>query len=201
MRRLPGPGLLVTVAVAAGLLVAACGGGGPPVATPTPAGGEASTAAPSPTPTAVPFGGRGPVEGGGTAPIPPGALLVDVRTGLHQGFDRIVFEFRGGIPDYRVEYVSPLILADGSGRPVEIEGAAFLRARFTGAAAHDPETGQPTYTRPDEIAVGQPSLREAEQTGDFEGVLTWVLGLAQEVDFRVITLEGPYRVVIDIAHP
>jgi hypothetical protein len=46
-----------------------------------------------------------------------------------------------------------------------------------------------------------PSLVEAERTGDFEGVLTWVLGLNEEAGFRVYELEEPYRLVVDVAHP
>jgi len=142
--------------------------------------------------------------------VPPGAQLVDVRTGSPvnivtgemEEFDRITFEFEDGLPGYRIEYVEPPITEDASGLPVEIEGGAFLRISFLGAAGSDPFTGIPTYTGPFEIASGQPALLESERTGDFEGVLTWVLGLAEAVDFRIITLESPsFVVAIDVAHP
>jgi hypothetical protein len=42
---------------------------------------------------------------------------------------------------------------------------------------------------------------EVEMTGDFEGYVTWVLGLRQKADFRVSELTGPNRVVVDIAQP
>jgi hypothetical protein len=42
---------------------------------------------------------------------------------------------------------------------------------------------------------------EAELTGDFEAVLTWALGVNQEADFRVLTLDGPPRLVVDVGHP
>lgn len=204
----PGP-LLALLAASALLVAAACGGGAPTAATPTTPPDEtpeatpadratpAETATPSPTP--VPFDGtRGPVEVEGT---PPTALLVDVRTGLQEGFDRIVFEFEEGLPGYRIEYVEPPIEADPSGLPVEIAGSAFLKVTLRSAAGFDPSTGDPTYDGPSEIAPGLPSLLEAERTGDFEAVLTWVLGLTEEVDFRVSALEDPFRVVIDVAHP
>ena len=157
---------------------------------------------PTPTPTPQPFEGtRGPAQGEGTAPVPPGALLVQVRYGRHENFDRIVFQFENGLPGYRIEYVQPPILGDFSGLPVDIAGGAFLRAHFSVAAAHDPSTGDRTYLGPLELSAGLPSLLEAEVTGDFEGGLTWVLGLSEEADFRVFALAEPFRIVIDVAHP
>lgn len=135
------------------------------------------------------------------APVPPGALLVQVRYGRHENFDRIVFQFENGLPGYRIEYVQPPIVGDFSGLPVDIAGGAFLRARFSVAAAHDPDTGDRTYLGPLELGTGLPSLLEAEVTGDFEGALTWVLGLSEEADFRVFALAEPFRIVIDVAHP
>ncbi|MEE9285860.1 MAG: hypothetical protein V3V35_09065 [Dehalococcoidia bacterium] len=171
-----------------------------PVATPSPSPSPTSpTPTASPTPAPTPFDGtRGPVEKLGSDPV---ALLTDVRTGRHPTFDRIVFEFQDNVPGYRIEYVEPPILQDASGLPVEIAGSAFLQVRFNPAAAHDPVTGEPTYTGPREIADGLPALVEAEQTGDFEAYVTWVLGLTEETDFKVSVLQDPFRLVIDVAHP
>ncbi|MFD2352382.1 hypothetical protein ACFSTC_28550 [Nonomuraea ferruginea] len=48
--------------------------------------------------------------------------LVGIRAAHHNGLDRLVFEFRGRVPDQRdVRYVSKLI-ADGSGRAGERGG-------------------------------------------------------------------------------
>lgn len=142
--------------------------------------------------------------------MPPGTQMVDLRigspadiiTGELEQLDRITFEFSDGIPSYLIEYVEPPITGAASGLPVEIEGGAFLQITFRGAAGFDPLTGVPTYAGPLEIASGRPALLEVERTGDFEGVLTWVLGLTEEVDFRVIVLESPsFVVAIDVAHP
>ena len=211
----------VSVLVAAS--VVACGKGaapGPPettsapAVTPSPAAGSPtpvltstpppSTPAPTPTHTPTPEafeGTRSPAQGEGAVPVPPGALLVQVRYGRHENFDRIVFQFENGLPGYRIEYVQPPILGDFSGLPVDIAGGAFLRAHFSVAAAHDPSTGDRTYLGPLELSAGLPSLLEAEVTGDFEGGLTWVLGLSKEADFRVFALAEPFRIVIDVAHP
>jgi hypothetical protein len=162
---------------------------------------EQPTATAAASPTEEPFsGGTGPEEGDGS-PAGTTAVLVDLRTGEHVDFDRITFEFRDARPGYLVEYVEPPIIADASGEEVEIDGEAFLRIRMDPSAGHDPNTGDETYTGGLELKPGLPALVEAERTGDFEGVLTWVLGLSEETEFRVYELEEPNRLVVDVAHP
>src|ERR1043165_56095 len=42
-------------------------------------------------------------------------LLERVAVGQHEGFDRVVFQFRGeGLPGYRIQYVEPPLVEDGS---------------------------------------------------------------------------------------
>lgn len=201
MRRLP-VATLWLVLVAGLLAAAACGGGQSTVGTPTPTTQATGSPVLSASPQATPFQGtRGPVESEGTVPVPPGALLADVRAARQDGVDRVVFEFEVGLPGYRIQYVQPPILADPSGQPVQIQGNAFLQVTLHVAAGHDPSTGSPTYSGPLDMTPGLPSLLEVRQTGDFEGYLTWVLGLAQEADFRVSELGDPFRVVVDVAHP
>jgi len=154
------------------------------------------------SPSLEPFeGGRDPVQ---VTPAPNGpttALLNEVRTAEQGTYDRTTLEFEGGLPGYSVQYVEPPIVADASGLEVDIEGSAFIQIRMEPAAGHDPNTGDETYKGPLELKPGLPSLLEAERTGDFEGVLTWVLGLSEEADFRVTTLDGPPRLIVDVAHP
>lgn len=184
------PRLTVLLLIGMGLLVlAACDGDD---------GGATPTTTQAPAATAVFEGGREPVEVPDVT-APPAPLLVDVRTGQHEGFDRVVFEFAGALPRYRVEYVSPPITACGSGLPVTIAGNAFLQVRLTPAAAHD-EQGNVTFGTT-ELAPGLPPILEVESSCDFEGEVTWVLGLSEEVDFNVFFLTNPHRVVVDVAHP
>lgn len=129
------------------------------------------------------------------------ALLKEVRAEQHTAFDRIVFEFQGDtLPGYDVRFVSPPLTYDPSGEEMQIDGTAFLVVRMEPAAGHDPDTGVETYTGPTELKPGLPSLLEAERMGDFEGVLTWALGLPKESAYRVTGLDSPARLVIDIAH-
>jgi hypothetical protein len=125
-------------------------------------------------------------------PVTP--TLVAIRASHQAGFDRIVYEFEGGLPvSTRVRYVDRLI-ADGSGRPVRIAGRAILRVRFEGTQAHD-DQGQTVRKRK---AFPLPNAMTTVRAGDFEGVTTYGIGLAKRTPFQVFTLQNPSRVVIDV---
>src|SRR3990172_9355903 len=114
MNHFASPGRWLALLPVVSLLVAAaCGGDDSVPATPSPTIQPTSSPSPTvtappvtpsptippPTPISTPFQGtRGPVEKQGTAPVPPGALLVDLRTARHDGFDRVAFEFEVGLP-------------------------------------------------------------------------------------------------------
>lgn len=126
-------------------------------------------------------------------------VLVGIRASHHDGVDRLVFEFRGRVPAQRdIRYVSELI-ADGSGKPVTAVGNALLQIRFGQAAGHD-RRGDVTYG-PVRRTYALPGVVQVVNTGDFEATLTFGAGLARRVPFRVHTLTGPSRVVIDLATP
>lgn len=97
--------------------------------------------------------------------------------------------------------MEPPIREDGSGRPVSVRGSAFLEVVFRPASGYDLERNRTAYTGPRELTPDLPILVEAERTGDFEAVLTWVLGLRQDSVFRVLPLSDPFRVAVDVAHP
>lgn len=125
--------------------------------------------------------------------------LVDVRTGRHDGFDRVTFEFDGDLPGYRIEYVDPPITEDATGDVVAVLGNALLQARFEPASGFDVDTGEVTYDGPDHVTGnGTTNVLEVVGTGDFEAVMHFVIGLDSEAGFTVTTLSDPVRVVVDI---
>ena len=134
------------------------------------------------------------------AAAPAGAqsipTLVDVRAGSHTGHDRLVFEFRGAVPEHRIQYVDQLV-EDGSGNPVSVAGAADLEVVFEGANAHE-ENGSPTIS-PRRFLPGLPAVKEVAQIGDFEAVVSYGIGVDQRRPIEVLTLSNPSRLVIDIA--
>jgi hypothetical protein len=153
-------------------------------------------------------GGIDPLEGAGTNPVEGEssgaeiALLERVAIGRHEGFDRVVFQFRNHVPGYRVEYVEPPLKEDGSGNVVRIEGDAFVVVRMEQASGFDLSTGEGVmvYTGPRRLSgsdAGTSVVREVVRTGDFEAVLTWAVGLEERVDFRVRTASAPARLIVD----
>ncbi|MCP3422194.1 AMIN-like domain-containing (lipo)protein [Nocardioides pinisoli] len=142
---------------------------------------------------AAPSGGTAPATSV-TAPTTP--VLVAVRAAHRDGADRVVFEFRGGLPQTRqVGYVDRLY-ADGSGRRVHVAGQALLRVRFERAQAHT-DDGASTAA-PRRVAFRLPNVMTAVRSGDFEAVTTYGLGLARRTPVRVTTLQAPPRVVVEV---
>jgi hypothetical protein len=197
------------------LALAACGGGkkqtASPTNTPPPATATTSSAATSvaatgtPAATEQPFqGARDPVDVPGPT-APPVVVLSDVRAAAHTDYDRITFQFDGAArPAYRVQYITR-VQAVGCGSGEEntalppLIGNAFLQVHFTPVDAHN-DQGQSTIGATD-LTPGLTTLQEARLTCDFEAVGNWVLGLSQEVDFRVLELDNPPRIAVDVAHP
>jgi hypothetical protein len=126
-------------------------------------------------------------------------LLTQLRAGGHPGFDRLVLQFSGALPSYDIRYV-PQLVQDGSGRPVELAGAANLRIRLDGAAAHR-NSGAGSLVTPGHVKPLLPALREYQLIGDFEGVVTVGVGVTEALDFRVSELASPARLVVDIRRP
>jgi hypothetical protein len=121
--------------------------------------------------------------------------LVGIRAAHHPTFDRIVFDFSGGLPAGREVGYVPALVGDPSGLPVPVAGRAILQVRLEQAQAHD-EAGR--VTAPDRVAFGLPNIVTAVRSGDFEAVTTYGIGLAMQQPFRVFTLTNPERVVIDV---
>jgi hypothetical protein len=127
------------------------------------------------------------------------ATLRAVRTARNEGWDRVVFEFEGAaVPGYRVEYVDRPVTRCGSGHETQVAGQGWLEVRITPAQAHT-EAGRVTVAER-ERKLALPVLRELEQTCDFEGDVTWVLGVASPNRYRVQELTGPARLVVDVRH-
>jgi hypothetical protein len=126
------------------------------------------------------------------------AVLHTLRAAKNDGFDRVVFEFRGRVPGYHVEYVDGPVRDCGAGDVRHIDGGAWLEVRFSPAYAHS-ERGEPTI-RARELKPALSVVREIQKTCDVEGALTWVVGTASPHRYRVSELSAPPRLVVDIAH-
>ena len=165
-----------------------------------PSGTPAATAEPGatePSDDLGPFACNLPITGSGTGER---AQIVDVRVGTHDGYDRIVFEFESGIPDYEIEQASPPFFEDPTGRELTVLGDAHVQLRMPGGTKQG-EDGSATYTGPTSFHPHFEQLVNLEEAGDFEAQSTWIAGLEQDACVRVLTLTGPDRLVIDLEHP
>jgi hypothetical protein len=197
---------LVAVAVVAGLLLAGRHG---IVLTPSPA--ATATAAPHPAPTATPIPAVGPAAtlsppAPGPSGTPPGfscsaqsggsggSGVTGVRAGPQTGYDRFVIQFDGPVPPYQVTpQGNASFVQDPKGTSVTLKGSAGLKVVIHGVANWTSLPG-PAQVQPSGTSV----LREARQVGDFEGVVSWGLGLSHASCFHAYTLTGPNRLVIDV---
>lgn len=179
------------------------GGGG----TPTPTVAVTPSAAPTPSPmvssptasppTASPNESLGPYYcglpqiGSGTASGSSQAQPAAVRIGSHPGYDRIVFEYSSAVtPSWTIESVDPPFVHDPSGLPMSVAGSAYLKVRLEGVAQ--------VYTGATDFSVSSPVLVELARQGDYEGIQTWIAGLAKTTCVRVFGLDSPTRLVIDL---
>ncbi len=122
--------------------------------------------------------------------------LVAVRAASHDGYDRVVWEFKGGLPAHRdIEYVDQLV-GLGSGLPIRIAGEAILSINMYEANGHDVDTRR--STSPSRLVVGLPNVIEIVRSGDYEAHVGYGVGLAKRQDYTVFTLRNPSRVVLDI---
>jgi len=197
---------LVPIGVVAAVLLAVSSGCGGSDKSSTPSGGYSL---PSPTPTTTTStGGIDPLEGAGTTPVERAAngseiaLLDRIAVGRHEGYDRVVFEFKNVLPGYKVTYANEPLKEDGSGKPVDVKGAAVVVVRMEPASGFDLNTGEGVMTykgprRIDGSGAGTSVVQELVRTGDFEAVLSWAIGLSGKVDFLVRTATSPPRLIVD----
>ena len=128
------------------------------------------------------------------------ANIVDVRAGTHPGYDRVVFEFQQGAPELTLDRASPPFTEDASGLPLTVEGDSVLRLTMRGGTKQT-DAGTSSYDGFTDQDFDHPALVHLLEGGDFERQSTWYLGLTDESCARVLLLDEPPRLVIDVEHP
>jgi len=134
------------------------------------------------------------------APSPAAApMLVDVRVGHHPLFDRVVLELSGELlPHVDVTVATGPVIEEGSGREVSVAGDAVLLVELDPAFGYDPTTWEASYSGPQRIAVTGGVVREVVLVSDFEGRVTWAVGLTHPTSHRIRTASDPTRIAIDL---
>lgn len=218
---------VLAVAAVSAMVTAGCHGGNTqPSATPTGSSPSATmqtatssaaspsataSAAPAATSTQVPLPANDPANPppfpADTAPdtsaASVGAFLspVNLRFGVHDGYDRVVLDLEGtGQPGWVSQYVDEP-RAEGSGSVVTLAGTAYLQTTVKGVT-YPTEVGAKPYVGPQRFSPASGGVVKEVVYGDvFEGQAEVYIGLSSKQPFRVFLLESPTRIVIDIYHP
>jgi hypothetical protein len=144
----------------------------------------------NPSPTPKPFSCTD--QSGGT--LGQAAQLTAIRVASHEsdGYDRIVFDFSGGIPSWDLARQEAATFSrDPSGQVVTLDGTAGLKLVFRDAQAG---SGLANDLKPP-----LKGIREIAQVGNVERYLSYGIGLASSQCVRVLELSGPSRLVVDVA--
>ena len=146
-----------------------------------------------------------------TPPTPPGTNLPDfacadasggktgvantitARVGENPGFDRFVLQFDPIVPTYTVKrQAKPVFTQGASGQSVTLSGTSGVVVTVHSAQ------GATTFTGPTDIVHSDYQvIKEARQIQDFEGYVSWGIGLGTPACMRVFVLDDPARLVVD----
>ncbi len=137
-------------------------------------------------------------QGSGDAADAP-QEIIDVRVGEHDGYDRVVFDLSGDQP--RLGWFAGFTneaIEDPTGNPLDVDGDAFLQLGINGIdwAREAPERYSGETIDADDLEV----VEEVVFGGLFEGQQQVLIGLDEETAYRVFTLSGPARIVVDVRH-
>lgn len=128
-------------------------------------------------------------------------FLRDVRHGISDGFQRVVFEFTAGdAPSFRVELADSV--AGPSGEAAQIEGEQVLSVTMTPASTVDlsGDEAEMIYAGPTRITPSATDLiGEIALVSDFESTLAWGIGVNGDVRYTAAVLTDPLRLVVDVA--
>ena len=227
MRGSPGAGVtvprgrlarLTVAAVVAASVLAACGGGddddtarGSTTSTTTTSTTTTSTTSTTGTSTTGTSTSPSCPPAGGTAevrdefPARMSSLVgKDVRTGTHDCYERFVIELQSSGGPTSSAFPGLLGPVRGRARHAPAEGRA---GGDPGDAALLVSMGSPMrtaddggYQGPTDVTPnGDTVIREYRLVEDFEGQSTWAIGLDRQRSFTVTVLDGPPRLVVDIA--
>jgi hypothetical protein len=123
------------------------------------------------------------------------ANVTDVRVGQLTDYDRFVLQFDSPVPTYTAtRQASPTFKMSPSNQPITLSGTYGVLVTVHVAA----ETS--SYTGSTDISHGEfRIIKEARLTQDFEGTVSWALGLDHAACMRTFTLTLPARLVVDFS--
>lgn len=213
------PSTAAAVALLGAVALAGCGSSaddtaataGPPLSTATESASAPTSSSASPTGTAsstsastgegeadfVPLGQDGQSPGSGEATV------TGVRTGEHDGYERVVIDVQGDADD-RAGWFATAVdqpLQDASGEVLDVDGDRYLNLNVTGIAnGSDGQTdsaGRRAFAGT--VASSGGLVEQVYVGGAWEGQAQVLLGLDDDAtEYRVLPLSDPQRIVVDV---
>ncbi|GAB3085506.1 hypothetical protein GCM10027157_18040 [Corynebacterium aquatimens] len=120
----------------------------------------------------------------------------DIRVGSHAGYDRVVFEFEGtGTPEFHAGYTDQP-LQQASGYPVEVPGSAALELMIHGTSLDMSMDAK--YGMKKDWGLTSGSITSVVGGGTFEADGQYFIGVDSTRPYKVMVLENPTRLVVDI---
>ena len=120
-----------------------------------------------------------------------GAVLAEIRAARQPGYDRLVFEFEGGLPGYQARYVGQVTTAGGE--RLDLQGGAVLLLSFDGASGGDAGASS------QDLRPGFGSLKQVRLVDQGGGRLRFAVGVEAVAGYLAHDLTSPDRVIIDVA--
>jgi hypothetical protein len=148
-------------------------------------------------------------------PVPPMPELIQIRVGDHRAehgqppHNRMSFTFTKAFPRYHFEWVGQLV-SDASGKVVPLAGTDVLKIVFDQARAHSADGTRSTIASEPGRPIGFAAMTDFAQAGDFEGVLSYGIGVTRAVlhsnpqtlvrayEVETVTAAGQHRYVVAI---
>jgi hypothetical protein len=125
-----------------------------------------------------------------------------VRAAKQRAFDRVVFEFSGPLPNYRIEYLKSHFYDGEAGRVrIKSAGKAFVQVEFSVIPSSDEQlkfSEATNFVPKGRLRMG--SLQSVTDQAQFEGFYDFLLGVAARKQFRVSEMSNPTRLVVDFKH-
>ncbi|HEX6207281.1 MAG TPA: hypothetical protein VF058_02875 [Actinomycetota bacterium] len=161
-----------------------------PTAAPSPEPTESPEPDPTGSPWPAPVTSCARTEAGSDAVFPDFVDLSIQEPDVVPGRASITFHFepmagQTEAPWHIIDFTDQLV-TDGEGAPVDVQGETFVAVTFMARGVSlDGEEIVEIYTGPKEFRLDGPIMLEVEQTGDFEGMVSWGIGLSEKTCYAV----------------
>lgn len=126
--------------------------------------------------------------------------LCTIRTARNDGFDRVVFEFREGKPNYIIRYLeSNFYSSDEGDERNKNGGRVFMQISLYGVS-YESDESLCKFAGVPKGKLNFPVVLQFADKGYFEGIRDFLIGVKAKKPFRVQELFNPSRLVIDFKH-